>query len=572
MVTLAASHHSLEVAEMIESDEFSRYYADILDGSYDCVDRIVLNAYFQLGQTPGGLRVWWRQLYGSDDNLDTEHLMRIAGKFSRRVRAYAKAHDIPVIDCGKDERKHELAEQLLPQDPDFKGVFAILVGRAPAPVWEVKQSKTGRIIDIRRKKPYPYVNHYAFHLMDAEWGHITIKLCPHPPFNAQIILNGHEYVAHQAQKAGLEFSQAGNCFTHISDPIALAHIADTLRHQNVVGQMSQLCERWIYTTCLCFALSLEEQERTNFRYRYSTYQIEYSRNFLFHRGGQMEQLFNNIIDRVRVRLDVKTIKTIFGAKRRPFRQQGHKTPRLEVVVEKPAYNLTVFKLHFGKLTVKLYSKGERVLRVEVISHNTKALPYGRALVKFPDIVHHLRKVLERFLSILHCVDHAFIADDTLDNLHTASQVGKSRVGGIDLNKLRLRAVVEAVIALAAVPNGFTVSDLATKVRNILNVDPQQYTPRQAAYDLKKLRGKNFVRKLDRSRRYVVSLDGLRTLTALWLLREKTIKPVLAGANEIPNQSISLRSMSFIKLFNWQCSIYFKCWALLFNFINKKLSM
>lgn len=87
MVTLAASNHSLEVEEMTGLDEFSQYYADFLDGSYDCVDRIVLNAYFQLGQTPGGLRVWWRQLYGSDDKLDTEHLMRLAGRFSRRVRA-----------------------------------------------------------------------------------------------------------------------------------------------------------------------------------------------------------------------------------------------------------------------------------------------------------------------------------------------------------------------------------------------------------------------------------------------------------------------------------------------------
>lgn len=35
-------------------DEFSTYCADLLEGSYDCVDRIVLNAYFPLGQTGGG--------------------------------------------------------------------------------------------------------------------------------------------------------------------------------------------------------------------------------------------------------------------------------------------------------------------------------------------------------------------------------------------------------------------------------------------------------------------------------------------------------------------------------------
>ena len=506
-------------------DQFSEYYADFPDGTYDCVDRIVLNAYFQLGQTPGGLGFWWRQLYGSDDNLDTEHLMRIAGRFSRRVRAYAQAHHITVIDCPKDERKHELAEQYRPQDPDFTGVFVILVGRAPAPVWEVKQSKTGQSIDISRKKPYPYVNHYSFHLMGPEWGHVTIKLCPHPPFNAQIILNGHDYVARQAQQAGLEFTKAGNCFTDIAEPTALVQLADTLGDDDVIGLLSQVCERWIYSTCLCFALSLADQERTNFRYRYSTYQLEYSRNFLFQVGGQMEQLFNNIIDRVRAGLDIKTLKTIFGAKRRPFRHQGHKTPRLEVVVETPAYNLTVFKLHFDKLTVKFYTKGERVLRVEVISHNTQALPYGRSLANLPEIVDYLQKVLDRFLNVLHCVDHAFISDATLDNLHTSAQVGKTRVGGIDLNQPRLRAVIEGVIALAAVPIGFTVSDLASKVRTIMN---EQYTTRQAAYDLKKLRGKNFVRKLGRSRRYGVILEGLRSLTALWVLREKVIKPVLAG--------------------------------------------
>jgi hypothetical protein len=48
----------------------------------------------------------------------------------------------------------------------------------------------------------PYVNHYSFHILDAEWGHITIKISGHPPFPAQIMLNGHEYVAGACSGAG----------------------------------------------------------------------------------------------------------------------------------------------------------------------------------------------------------------------------------------------------------------------------------------------------------------------------------------------------------------------------------
>jgi len=52
--------------------------------------------------------------------------------------------------------------------------------------------------------------------------------------------------------------------------------------------------------------------------------------------------------------------------------------------------------------------------------------------------------------------------------------------------LRMRAVLNAVIALAASPNGMAVSDLAAKVRELLGLNPQDYKPRHAAYDLKKI--------------------------------------------------------------------------------------
>jgi hypothetical protein len=56
---------------------------------------------------PGGFRTWWRRLHGDDEQLDNAHLMRMAGRFARRVRASAAAHGIPVTDCGRGERKHQ---------------------------------------------------------------------------------------------------------------------------------------------------------------------------------------------------------------------------------------------------------------------------------------------------------------------------------------------------------------------------------------------------------------------------------------------------------------------------------
>ena len=510
------------------TDGLSTQYQDLLSGSYDCVDRIVLNAYFRMGHDAGGFRLWWRALTGSDETLENAHLMRMAGRFSRRIRGYAKAHNIPVVDCRAGDRKHDIAEQYLANTTVTQGLFLVLVGRAQAPVWDVSAKH-----HIERKKPMPYVNHYSFHILDPDWGHITIKISGHPPFPAQVILNGHEYVACQARKAGISFTKEANCFTQISNAAGLAKIAETLSEQSAAGRLSEVCERWIYRTCLCFALDFDEQKRSRFRYQYSIYQIEYSRNLIFEIGGHMEQVFQALVDRSRAPLDLKAVRTILGYKRRPrYRSRTQRAAEWEVAIEKPTYDMTIFKLHCGKLTLKIYTKGERVLRIEAIAHNTRELHCGRSLEKFPEVVCRLKSILERFAHALSCIDQCFIADDMLEQLPAASRVGKTIVGGIDINKPRLCRVIEALIMLSPSPGGFTASELADRVRALGNQSHSQYGPRHAAYDLKKLRGKHIVRRIGQTRRYEPLPTGLRAMTALVVLRNKAIKPLLAAAQEL----------------------------------------
>src|ERR1700716_59238 len=469
------------------TDGLSTLYQDLLGGSYDCVDRIVLNAYFRMGHDPGGFRVWWRALTGSDETLENAYLMRLAGRFSRRVRGYAKAHNIAVIDCSMGERKHDIATEYRSKTTVVQGLFLVLVGRAPAPVWDVSAKH-----HIERKKPIPYVNHYSFHILVPQWGHLTIKVSGHPPFPAQVILNGHEYVACQARKAGIAFTKEGNCFTDISDAAGLAKIAETLSEHRAIGRLSQVCERGIFS-CVCFALDFDEQKRSGFRYQYSNYQIEYSRNLVFEVGGHMDQMFKALIDRSRAPLDLKTIKTILGSRHRPkCRRRTKRSAEWEVAVERPTYDLTVFKLHCGKLSLKIYTKGERVLRIEAIAHNTEELDCGRSLEKFPEIVSRLKSILERFMNALSCIDQCFIAEETLEQLPAPTQVGKAKVGGIDFNKARMRWVAQAVLALSPSPGGFTASQLAEQVRRLSQQGESEYGPRRAAYDLKKLRVKQIV--------------------------------------------------------------------------------
>ena len=196
------------------------------------------------------------------------------------------------------------------------------------------------------------------------------------------------------------------------------------------------------------------------------------------------------------------------------------------MIEKPQYGLSWFRIRFGLLQLKAYTKGEHVLRFEATVHNTRELRCRRSLENFPEIITRLAGMADRFATTLDCADISFITDGTLDELPLPSRIGATRTGGIDLNKPRIRAALAAALALAAAPHGFTVAEFTAKVQTLDR--HADYTIRQGAYDLRKLRGKGLAIKPGRTRRYHVPPGAARTIAAMLTLRDQVIAPILAG--------------------------------------------
>lgn len=77
-------------------------------------------------------------------------------------------------------------------------------------------------------------------------------------------------------------------------------------------------------------------------------------------------------------------------------------------------------------------------------------------------------------------------EGALDDLSQPTTLSARRLAGIDLNKDRMRDAVEAVLTLGVRPDGFSVRELAECVCSQTARPPDEYTPRQASDDLKKL--------------------------------------------------------------------------------------
>lgn len=71
-------------------DDFREYYTRLRNGTYGCVNRIVMNAHYDVAQTAGGLQTWWNRFRDHHD-LIKNHLTRLAACFGRRTAAGARA-------------------------------------------------------------------------------------------------------------------------------------------------------------------------------------------------------------------------------------------------------------------------------------------------------------------------------------------------------------------------------------------------------------------------------------------------------------------------------------------------
>jgi hypothetical protein len=92
----------------------------------------------------------------------------------------------------------------------------------------------------------------------------------------------------------------------------------------------------------------------------------------------------------------------------------------------------------------------------------------------------------------------------------------------------MQRVVRGLLALSASPGGFTASQLANHVVGQTALTGYCYGPRQASYDLKKLRGRQWCFGSGRPGGVEASPEALRTLNAVALLQNKVIRPVLAS--------------------------------------------
>jgi hypothetical protein len=493
---------------------FVRHHADAIAFTYSCFDRLLLHGYIRALQFGGSIVSFLRQRRQAKA-VTPETLRCISSNYHRWVAEQARRDGLAIVTPPRDVRRHDRVEPYYRPLGDRPGTAVILKCRERARV-AVCSPKQGYHIE----PAWRYVQLYYFYLQDADLGRLWLRVCPYFPFDAQVCLNGHEWLARRLRQEGIAFRQEDNAFVACADPGRLQGLADAFGPDQIVSGVEPWLARWLpYFSAAERALG--------YRHRLFVAQAEYCHNAVFRREAALDRLFGRLLDSNRAIGRPDKLAVIFG---RPHFRPDTRTGQTEVKVTK--LKTTVLKTGFGGTSLKQYVKDRTLLRTETACFRLRELSVPKDVQNLPKLRAVLGGSNARYLEAQQDVLASPLDRGQLERLRqpTVSAAGR-RTPGLRLDDARLLAVLQALTGFVYLigKGSFRTADLLADVRRAL--DQPGYKLSQLRYDLAKLRGKGLVRRLPRSQRYELLAEGYRLAVLYQKLYHRLYAPLTASTLE-----------------------------------------
>jgi hypothetical protein len=322
------------------------------------------------------------------------------------------------------------------------------------------------------------------------------------------------------RQEGIKFVQRANALLNCAAPKRLQELADSLNARNLVS-----CgQKWL--ACLTPFFTSREREQAGCQHRLFFSQVEYCDNLIFKRRVALDDLGERLLDANRTIGQPNKITVIFGR-----RITKHYRGKLQTEIEDINLPNPVIRSHYANGFIKQYVRDHLILRTEPASNNVNDYGINKAVANLPALRKRLSEITDNYLTVQQDILETFIDRGQLRTLTqpTITATGK-RIPGLKLDNPRQLAVMHALVRFAHIAAGgtFTPAEIHPYVIDVLGSSPERSTLASLRYDLSKLRAKQLIVKVPRSRRYRLLSQGYSICLVFLKLFERIYAPLTAG--------------------------------------------
>jgi hypothetical protein len=415
-------------------------------------------------------------------------------------------------------RKEDRVKGILANRGEQTGLVCIFSAMEPCSTykpWHNKQTGKTYLVPDDGK-----CLHYYFYFVDEQLGLCHVRVPTWLPCRLQIYFNGHNWLAGQLRKLGIDYRMADNAFTQIADWQRAQHISNGWEAKRIHARLNNLAR-------LCCPIYKDFATG----YHWSVDQCEYATDIVFRKQADLQAIYDNLARTAIHTVKPDNIATFLGRK---LSQQfeGEMGNRFNIRIEG-----TRIKHTMGPVSIKLYDKFGLILRIETTVNNltffkhyrevehrdgsreTKWASMQKTIYSLPALRELLEAANRRYLEFLSAIEDPRAGRNKLDKLSQPVEQEGRRYSGFNL----FDADDENLLC-AIVRGEFNISGLQNKT---LRRHLSERSSSQVSRLLKRLRTHGLVKKVGHTYKYYVTAFGKEVVATALKLRELVIIPQLA---------------------------------------------
>jgi hypothetical protein len=479
------------------------------------IDRMYLNVYQPRLQNDRGVASFFR--FHRGEPFASSALMNPMSKsFIAAVDRFVSKEQIPLITFTKGQRKDDVTQEYRSRFSKPEGIVVVGKAQEKTPVFRTEKRRnpqTGRT--------YPWivrttamVNHYYFYGIDEDFGPFFLKFCTYFPYNAKLCINGHEYVKRQLTKEGIAFTALDNGILNCANPRRLQQLCDGLS----AAKIDALLRKWLARLPHPFTA---KDRAADYRYAVSILQAEFSLTQVLDQPRTGRVFFEEVI---RENLDIGRpdhVQLIFE------RRINKRTPgrfRTRVITEGVTPSLHI---DYKRSRIKQYHKEGRALRTETTINDPRDFGIGKRLFNLPALRRIGFQANRRLVDVQRISQDCAIGEVAFHDVNGPVEVDGQRASGLPFADAAVQALLSSLLVFRLLPRGFSNRDLREHWAPLQGKSPDDMTPGQMTYHLRRLRLHGLIKRITGTHRYEVTRPGWRAALLFTRTYNRVLRPGLA---------------------------------------------
>jgi hypothetical protein len=496
-------------------------YSENIDGVINCYDRVNIKCTVGTFGYADGMAMFFYMIFMKI--FDFFNVFKpVTEKIKENAEKIAAENqmEIEYIRSPKAFRKDDKIAEILEERGEHGGLVKIYSQLETCKTYKPWTDKaTGR---TSFKNDTIKCLHYYFYFIDALLGLCFVKVSTAAPFAVTVYFNGHGLLESKLKKENIAYQRIENAFTYIEDYKRAQELSDKIRVEDIHEVLDIFMEKYCPLP-----------KEWNLKWHYTISQVEYAMDIIFKEQDELKPIYDNIVKTAMHTVTPENIATFLG-KRLTVKFEGEMGSR---------YNERVLgtriKHQMGELSVKIYDKFGKVLRIEVTAYDVsklnafrdvfkrngeieaKVAPVKKNIYSLFVLICVFKNIINRYLEFISSFDDPTDGVKKLDKVTSDIKAKKKTFKGLNFfNK------DDEKILLSIADGKFTINGLRAKD---LKFEFPELPSWKISNILARLKNLGLIKKLAKSYKYHITSLGKSTITAGLHLKNQVIIPVLAKA-------------------------------------------